>query len=560
MAIASRKAFTSAEVVAIRDSFTRGDLVDARRRLDAIAASEPLSRSLLLLHGDLCLREGEEVEAERSYRQATADAPELSAGWVRLVRLLARQRRVKEARELFLERIWGSAVSETEQDRLIVLLTSSADREPAETLSFLGRIDQGDRTRLTTLIRRAVFRSRLEQGDLALADLDRAAAAGVLPPYAAALRVELLLAAGRADEALTEAEALTAAQPDEARHFEKLVHAAALAEKTDVAVDALREGLRRHPSDWWLLLRFNRLSAPKDRVKELFGIISGNASAHAFGPKARLQYALACIEQGRLDEALKSLDGLERLPGVDHISGPLAGALKTLRAAKLPPARVVEDRDQDFKIVADEGADALLVVFAGLMNRFCYLPVSLLDRVLARFRCHVAYLQDGNGAAYLRGVKGFSRSEDETVAGLFGLARDLGATRILTLGGCVGGFAAMRHGGKLQAEAALSLAGPTALRSKAGVNAPQVHVKRALGKITRPIDALDDLRQAPELKLIYAYSDGRPSHVAQVDRLRACPGLLARPLPTDSQLTALESIASGAFFQMLSDDLALRPA
>lgn len=540
----------------IRRCIADDELAKARELLD-LSKDAPQTFERLLLESDLSAKAGSTDRAETAIRAAIEVDKDNVRAWRRLMRLLMRRRDLIEARRIFRERIWNGDASQEEQDRLVVQLTSGADVEPGPALKFLEELDDAGPSQ-TVLCRKALFHSRQMEGEAASSLLERAAALGPLPPYADVLRAELLLNSGEASAALDVAQRLSAAKEGDARSAEIHVAAAASAGRLDLAAEALRSALSRHPADASLILRYNRVPFAPDDAAALFEIIAANAARHPLDPRALLQYAQACLEQDRFDEARSILSRLAEEPSVAAMAGPLAGALDFVAAAgPLPAPRIREDRGCEVAVAPCAGADTMLVAFAGLMGRFGYLPMSLLDCLLARYRTHVVYLRDTRDVAYLKGLSGLGASEDEAASGLRSMAADLGATRILTLGASLAGFAAIRYGAKLQADAVLSLGAPTQLGPELARQKAPAHVRRLFARASRRADVLDVLGAGPGPRVFYVYGADRESHRRQAARLERTPGVTLRPLPTDSALTAMDVMEQGKLFELLSDDLRL---
>lgn len=121
-----------------------------------------------------------------------------------------------------------------------------------------------------------------------------------------------------------------------------------------------------------------------------------------------------------------------------------------------------DDPRREVQTARRRGARALLLVFCGSALKAA-LPLNLLHRWLGVIGVHVVYLRDFRRSNYDQGVPALACSYQGTLHALQTIAEDLGAEHILCFGNSLGGYAAMRFGLDLGAQAVLSFAGPTNL-------------------------------------------------------------------------------------------------
>jgi hypothetical protein len=107
----------------------------------------------------------------------------------------------------------------------------------------------------------------------------------------------------------------------------------------------------------------------------------------------------------------------------------------------------------------------LLVSFSsyGDDERYPKAPSFEWEAALRNEVCHKAYVIDTFRHWYLGPVLGFSHSLHQTVERLTEIAKSLGATRIITQGASMGGFAALNVGGRIGAEVVFAYAPQTNL-------------------------------------------------------------------------------------------------
>jgi len=121
-----------------------------------------------------------------------------------------------------------------------------------------------------------------------------------------------------------------------------------------------------------------------------------------------------------------------------------------------------DDPTAEVQTARRQGARALLIAFCGTALK-AGLPLNLLHRWLGEIRVHVVYLRDFRRLNYDEGVPALASSYEDTLHALQLIADDLGAERVVCYGNSLGGYAALRYGLDLGADAVLCFAGPTNL-------------------------------------------------------------------------------------------------
>jgi hypothetical protein len=167
-----------------------------------------------------------------------------------------------------------------------------------------------------------------------------------------------------------------------------------------------------------------------------------------------------------------------------------------------------DDLKKEVQIVRRDGADSLLLVFAGADHKMGF-SLAAMHRWFGRLPVNLAYLRDFRSLFYLGGIPSLGPDVTATAAALRDIAIALGVRRILCCGCSSGLHAALHYGLTLGAEAVLGLAGPTNLstefnthlRSKARVaylwatmpQAPAIDLHRLYSEAAR----------APRVLLVY---------------------------------------------------------
>lgn len=284
---------------------------------------------------------------------------------------------------------------------------------------------------------------------------------------------------------------------------------------------------------------------------------------------------------GRIDEAVAELERLRRLwpnnpsvraylrsygPSGEMRSGVLADAAQAdaapvvpeeaeLRAiaAKAPPLAtrrrsiLIDDPRQDVQLMGAAGAKTAVLVFSNDTDTLS-MPLALFDRFMASWPVSVVYLKDFNRLRYLGGIGSLGRSYIDTLEALRQIIARLDARRVLTLGACNGGSAAIRYGIELGAERIVSFAAatrltpeaPTRLRQKQNFMRHRLSaaVPEGLPDLRPFLQARDHLAQ-----VTYFYYAHDPRESADADHIADLPGIQFRPHPGDPAMPLLRRLA-----------------
>lgn len=518
----------------VRQHLDANNLADAGATLSAGLERWPGHMRLHLMQGELLERTGETEAALSHYREVQekfADAPWPS---VPLARLLSHTGKRQEARDLFAERIWPSAMPDKSKNAILHQLTSQVDDiEDAE--AFLEAFVADDPHPIP-LVRLAGIRMKRHSPEKALEALEQAAErAGdvtTLPDHAQSMLLDLRITALRMEAALPLAEQLYKAHPDQPEIAGKLVRILSELGKQDRAGELLADALDRWPGDLQLIRRYNRLHLPPERDAAIFALLEARAGDPDTDPRWCFQYALACLQTGHIEATLETLHDLRDDLVVGEMAKPLEAALLSRPISMWRPRDGFDDdRGKDTQVVPSPGADTTLVVFAGLMGRLSYLPFSCVDAMFADRGVNIVFLRDRYACGYLRGVAGLGSSEPETLERLTDILRDLGTAKLITLGASMGGYAAMRYGAQLRAGAAISLDGPTTIDSVPGTETVESGVSPRFDgfmrmirtALSRELDGKPSLAaclaEAPSTQVYHCYGADYPQEAIAAERL-----------------------------------------
>jgi pimeloyl-ACP methyl ester carboxylesterase len=191
-----------------------------------------------------------------------------------------------------------------------------------------------------------------------------------------------------------------------------------------------------------------------------------------------------------------------------------------------PPAPADSTPDFDAAAVIPwrhpEGEDRAILVFAGGGAKL-WMTLEGLHRKLSAFRCHLVYVRDPDVSFFLE-RRATGENADAIAQGLRAAVQGLGATRIFCLGNSMGGYAALRYGLDLGAEAVLAFAPVTdpAAQSLDPEIVPRLR-RRQPGLMLDLVSLYRDAARRPRATLCY----GGAHHTdrAAARRLLGIPGI-----------------------------------
>lgn len=201
------------------------------------------------------------------------------------------------------------------------------------------------------------------------------------------------------------------------------------------------------------------------------------------------------LNSGKLPEA----EALVRQLYADYPRWAYALTMRLL-FDRMPPVEdqpsFEDDLQREVQIVRRDGADCVLLLFAGFDHRMG-VSFSMMHRWFGKLPAHLIYLRDFRSLFYLGGLPSLGDDIGATVTALQDIATALSARRILCLG-CSGGvYGSLNYGLALGAEAILALAGPIDLSPKFNVN---------LRSARRVAHLWQAMPQAPAIDLRQSYS------------------------------------------------------
>lgn len=278
-----------------------------------------------------------------------------------------------------------------------------------------------------------------------------------------------------------------------------------------------------------LLNWFGRIDEATAELERLRRLWPNNPSVRAYlrsyGPTGEMR-------SGVLDEAAQ--------PGAAPV--PEEAELRAI-AAKAPPEAawrrpiLFDDPQQDVQLVRVAGADTVIVVFSNDTDTLS-IPLALFDRFLAPWPVSVVYLKDFDRLRYLGGIRSLAGSYAGALEALRRIVARLGARRVLTLGACNGGSAAIRYGIELGAERIVCFAAATHLAPEAPTRLRQKQ-NFMRHRLTEAVPAgLPDLRPFLQARghlahITYFYYPNDPREAADAEHIADLPGIRFHPHPGD---------------------------
>lgn len=378
---------------------------------------------------------------------------------------------------------------------------------------------------------------------------------GPLPDYAAKVRNHLRSIELSLPDALDRLQSDVEAGAADVVSLCRLCRLAAAAGRFDLSVSALRRALELHPLEWRTVYRLNRVFLTRAEDRKIFAALKRLATTKAPEPAWLLQYALFALRAGYKGEGRETLLLLAETELLGPTARSLLAALDVLGKAR--PRKAVLG-DSDVRIVRKRGAENIVVVFEGLIGGLSYINSRYLDKVMADIPAHIIYLRDPHGQIFLKGVPELGADEAAMQAALAAMIAKLGQGKVVAIGGSAAGFAALRTGLAIDADAVISLAGfVTPGTAKAG---DADHARRGMAEIFgADLDAFDlrpQLRSHPKLQLTQVVGS---NYAPDMTRLRALDDIKnAKAIVLDGIDThhvALPAVADGTLKRLLNDAL-----
>jgi hypothetical protein len=276
--------------------------------------------------------------------------------------------------------------------------------------------------------------------------------------------------------------------------------------------------------------------------------------------RLRLQLAIATLQAGEIEQAMELL----RRPFEAPVSTIAVPILKALNGKPVEfwrtNSRLDDDRTKDVQVTRSPHPRGTVILPTGIA--FGYLPLALVDSLFAAHDFNVIYLRDFNKRAYLRGVQGLGRTEEETILSLRGLTRTLGGRSTIVMGASQGGFAAMRYGALLEADFAISFAGATDLGPiyadiRPSIWHPDYFIAQILNRETDlPKDLVPVIAESSHTRFIQFYGTEAAGDIQQAQRLEGLPRVSLVPVPGVSDHFVIDHMIGDGSFDALLHELA----
>lgn len=490
---------------------------------------------------------------------------------VRLARALVREH--AQNPWVWLLHVQSLAAVGNHEDAIATFVKGSVELQPSETAimgavnSLLPVLPMRDQVRVLQAALSAVpdkqqLQLRLAMRAHAVGEyrlshdmLNAAERAGPLPDYARRLRSRLFPMLGPMNEA---ADVVLSNVADGAEDLETLARAcryAAAAGRFDAAKAAMFKLLELHPLEHRTVYRLNRIFLTETQDKEILRELLAKASQRDPGASWWLQVAFFALRCGEKTVGRDILDRLSDDPVAASMASPLLAALDALEAS--PPRQDVVG-DADVRVVEVPGAHATIILFGGFQGGLSLIHDRYLDALLQKVPAHVVYLRDPYGRAFLNGIPELGASEDAMHNSLNALAAQLGSQRIMTIGGSIAGYAALRAGLALGAGRVVSLAGlvtPGSLHP----SEPD-HTRHGMAELFGSDLEAFDLRPAlarqSDLRFVHVVGENyapdllRSRGISDLDNteIHVLPGV-------SSHHVALPAVADGTLFRVLMEGI-----
>jgi tetratricopeptide (TPR) repeat protein len=200
------------------------------------------------------------------------------------------------------------------------------------------------------------------------------------------------------------------------------------------------------------------------------------------------------------------------------------------------------------------GSDTILIVFGGTNNRL-WMTFSLLHRILRKTGVSVIYCRDLQRVWYAGGIVGLGHDFQSTVEGFRTLVTRYGATRVLTLGNCIGCLGALRYGLSLGAQGALAISPKLRL-----IEDLEPHERARLRPISQRAPAQDknihreylEVSSRPNVTLIFGEQCAGDAYNANV--MADVSGVTLAGIPDSSDADSVKDLLVRGLFEPLLQD------
>jgi len=298
--------------------------------------------------------------------------------------------------------------------------------------------------------------------------------------------------------------------------------------------------------------RIDRVSRPDPRVFE-------ELRRADLAPRERLRACALLIGFGEIGTAVTHLAALMDVPACRPRALQLFAQCQQLKALEIaaraaPPRARASQRagEEDGFWAAPAGSETTVLAFTGRAKRLG-MSTYFFDRLLAPHGVNAIYLFDWKDALFLGGVNGLGDSLAETVASLRRKCAEMGTRRLICLGQSAGGYAAIRYGLELGADAVMAIS-PTVAQPMSGM--PLRRIRATLGD---NVDAADlDLRvwfgrRSPTPRTWVIFGAGCAADAQSARVLAGLPGVVVQPISGfDHHAILAPLVVSGRFSSLLA--------
>ena len=225
--------------------------------------------------------------------------------------------------------------------------------------------------------------------------------------------------------------------------------------------------LEKWPEDWILIFRLNRSPLPAEIFQRIYKKLSAHwdeiQNKHG---KLAYEYAITCIQAGEIEKSKNILLDVLNDPTCAYMARNLLEGLSKEKFSHriFINKRFKDDRCSDFQVVKSlKPSKAAIIIFA--MNSINDWPLEMIDAALEDLNCNIIYLRDFKRKAFLGGIHSLGKSENESIAKLREILKEIGVNKTITMGASFCGYAAIKYGALLKSEHVLSFAGPNNLQT-----------------------------------------------------------------------------------------------
>lgn len=526
--------------------------------LDRALHAMPHARRLYALKEDFHEKRGEREAARSILALARERFPDDSWFARRAFRVRLSDKDLDGAALLLDEEIWRSFLPESARRGALGALVREW-KDPDTLQAVLEGLLHDTPDDRFVLVKLASLATRQRRHFDAVRYIEKAEHLGPLPAEAETLRVSLLVLGGDIKGSLVLAKQQLADHPDRKDLVRRANIVASINGSLDDINRTIRQALEQWPTDASILQRYNRVVIPEAEDRKLFEHVASFSRANSIDWRWRYQFALACL---RRKETPRACAILRDLLGDEPIKAEAQRLLDVLDTRPLHEwderARLSNDATKDVQVIKVPSAEATFVVMAGLHGGLRNLPFTHLDVLLQQHPVNVVYLRDNRWSAFTSGIPGLGPDEASTVSALAALCADLGPMPVITFGGSLAGWSAMRYGALMGAQAAVSLAGPTrhAAESDRPARFVQHYLARILPESARELPDL--LGRSPALRVIHVYGGRNARDVASAARLRQLANVTLVPVEEcDDHFVAAHLVASGSFHPLIKQAISM---